>query len=670
MSDGGGKKNVVEQAGGLVRAAQLARRVFRGGIKKVLRGLRLLHPPATSYQQWMRQRLDHRRDEYLAAVQPGLFSILTPVFRPPVPYLEALAASVFAQDYAEFEWVVVDNGNDDPAVCRLLRRMARDPRVRLLSFPTNLGIAGGTRQALLHARGRFILTVDHDDVLYPDALRVVAAYVQRFPTVRLFYSDEDKLLDGRPDGPFFKPDWDPVLFTNCCYPAHLMVLDRQLALEAGAYADAEVEGAQDWDAFARLVRAGCTPVHVPEILYSWRIHEGSTASAESGAKPYTVAAQQRVVRRFVSGLSSGGEMAVQVQPNPLYGRPGMWRLAAAPRQPAPPMMALLVAAGGAAERNAGLHALGAGGCSELDVRIVSAVPPASEAGLLDTETGCLRWQWLAGIGLGCAGVLSTLNQADDASLVAVLHDDVVPVSAGWAREAAILFERFPDTVAVGAKVVQTGGAVYSAGEVFGMDGLCGSPYRGQAGDSFGMYGGLICQRSVSAIDSGFFVTRAGFLKRLLRERSGEMSRRLLGAWLGAAARREGKRVVFTPHIVVLAEALWRPRVTASFDAADFVRLHCDLLLDDPFYSPFLSLESTSGYHIAAAEERARTLVQGLSLLAGVEGKPAALRLRPARYAAVERLAGGPVAGVEEALSGQAVARARPRPATAQGGRAG
>ena len=43
----------------------------------------------------------------------------------------------------------------------------------------------------------------------------------------LVYSDEDKLRDGRHVDPFEKPDWDPVLFRNCCYIAHLCAIRRE-----------------------------------------------------------------------------------------------------------------------------------------------------------------------------------------------------------------------------------------------------------------------------------------------------------------------------------------------------------------------------------------------------------------------------------------------------------
>jgi hypothetical protein len=479
-----------------------------------------------------------------------------------------------------------------------------------------------------------VLTVDHDDVLYPDALRVVAAYVEHFPDAKLFYSDEDKLVNGRADAPFFKPDWDPVLFTNCCYPAHLMALDRQLALDFGAYSDPQVEGAQDWDAFARLVEAGHSPVHIPEILYSWRIHAASTASAESEAKPYTVAAQQRVIRRFVASAPAPDK--VEVRANPLYGRAGMWRLARRPEPFAPPLTVLLLTSGNQAHWLQALHALAETSYPDLRLQVIAPAAPTPACGQVETGHGKLTWEWLPGVGLASPSVRAAAKELDDHDLVAVLHDDLLPETADWAWEALGLFEQFPDAAAVGGKVVCADGSVWSAGEVFGMDGLTGCPYRGQSSEAFGIYGGLICQRSVSALDGGFFVARTGFLRELLEERS-SMARALLGAWLGVLARRNGRRLVLSPHIVARTRLNWRPPAASSQETLDFLRRHAAMLSDDPLYSPFLALNYAYGYHIALPHERAAALQRTLSQLAGETGSMHDLLPPRKRYAAVRRL---------------------------------
>ena len=63
------------------------------------------------------------------------------------------------------------------------------------------------------ATGDFVALLDHDDVLAPHALYMVAHAVNAYPDADVFYSDEDKLnAAGRRCDPYFKPDWNRELF--------------------------------------------------------------------------------------------------------------------------------------------------------------------------------------------------------------------------------------------------------------------------------------------------------------------------------------------------------------------------------------------------------------------------------------------------------------------------
>ena len=67
--------------------------------------------------------------------------------------------------------------------------------VRFLRSERNLGIIEGTRLCLEHAVNRYTATVDHDDLLTPDCIRVVSHALGEAGYPALAYTDEDK-LDG------------------------------------------------------------------------------------------------------------------------------------------------------------------------------------------------------------------------------------------------------------------------------------------------------------------------------------------------------------------------------------------------------------------------------------------------------------------------------------------
>src|SRR5258707_5082201 len=237
-----------------------------------------------------------------------------------------------------FEWLIHDNASSDPRTRACLAEVARHPAVKLERAAHNLGIVGGLRRCLERATGRYVLPIDHDDYLYPDALRIVGWHLARHPDAAVLYSDEDKLYGSRHCRPYFKPDWDPVLFVNHCYTAHLGAFERRRALELGVWSDPAVEGCHDWDAVMRFWQARERPVHVPEVLYGWRMHRGST-SADPHAKDFVAASQRALLGRFVAGQDHPERHALE--PNMLFPRTPNWPLRRLPRAP-PPILTLVL----------------------------------------------------------------------------------------------------------------------------------------------------------------------------------------------------------------------------------------------------------------------------------------------------------------------------------------
>jgi hypothetical protein len=68
--------------------------------------------------------------------------------------------------------------------------------------------------------------------------------------------------------------------------------------------------------------------------------------------------------------------------------------------------------------------------------------------------------------------------------------------------------------------------------------------------------------------------------------------------------RMGKQIIYSPFILEKSEPV--PE-TSEDELLRFVRVHHDLIRDDPYYSPFCSLETESPYSIVEPGERAAVL---------------------------------------------------------------
>ncbi|MCU1501764.1 MAG: putative glycosyltransferase [Ilumatobacteraceae bacterium] len=214
------------------------------------------------------------------------FSIVTPVYNPPLGAFLACAASVRAQTRADWEWCLVDDCSTRPEVVDAVAALAAvEPRIRVHHRAVNGGIVAATNDALAMARGDFVALLDHDDALVPTALADVAAMLDTPDGDRIdyLYTDEAHVLtDGRETAHFLKPDWSPERFRASMYTCHLSVLRRSVVAEIGGFRTG-FDGAQDHDLILRateqITAAGRRVAHLPRLAYHWRNVSSSVSRA-------------------------------------------------------------------------------------------------------------------------------------------------------------------------------------------------------------------------------------------------------------------------------------------------------------------------------------------------------------------------------------------------------
>jgi GT2 family glycosyltransferase len=248
-------------------------------------------------------RFRHATRSAEASRDAPLISILLPVYRAPVAYLESALTSVVDQTFPNWELCVVDDGSCSPEIEATLRSYQRaDRRVKLLLSPENVGISRATNLALDMATGEYLCLLDHDDKLTLDAIEhVTAALAGGAPDA--LYSDECKLDEhDNVHDIFCKPDWDPTLLQNFMYTGHLSVYRTQLVRDLGGFRP-EFDFSQDYDLVLRVAERTDRVAHIPRVLYGWRMIAGSAAAGgKSYARASNIAAlQSSLDRRGMDG---------------------------------------------------------------------------------------------------------------------------------------------------------------------------------------------------------------------------------------------------------------------------------------------------------------------------------------------------------------------------------
>ncbi|MFC9959554.1 CDP-glycerol glycerophosphotransferase family protein [Streptomyces nigra] len=102
------------------------------------------------------------------------FSVIVPVYKVQA-YLHECLESVLTQSYPDLELIAVDDCSPDASGEIIDEFAARDPRVRAVHLPRNRGLGPARNAGMAEATGDYLVFLDSDDTLTPDALEAVAA---------------------------------------------------------------------------------------------------------------------------------------------------------------------------------------------------------------------------------------------------------------------------------------------------------------------------------------------------------------------------------------------------------------------------------------------------------------------------------------------------------------
>ncbi|MFC9456734.1 CDP-glycerol glycerophosphotransferase family protein [Streptomyces sp. NPDC056983] len=101
------------------------------------------------------------------------FSVIVPVFRVQA-YLHECLESVLEQTFTDLELIAIDDCSPDASGTIVDEFAARDPRVRTVHLAENVGLGRARNAGLARATGDYVIFLDSDDSLTPDALHAIS----------------------------------------------------------------------------------------------------------------------------------------------------------------------------------------------------------------------------------------------------------------------------------------------------------------------------------------------------------------------------------------------------------------------------------------------------------------------------------------------------------------
>lgn len=311
----------VRANGGFIK---VARRATKGGIgfasvrAKINRALKGFYErdfqrkarDRNNYALWVKLYdtvTDEVRRKALKELRAGCpllpkISIVMPTYNTPESYLSSAIESVINQVYPNWELCICDDASSLDETKSVLEHYKRlDSRIKIRYREVNGHISAASNGALKLADGDYIALLDHDDELHAMALYHVAIAILNNASPAIIYSDEDKLNhDGSRVNPYFKPDWNYGLFLSQNMISHLGVYRSDLVRKVGGFR-LGFEGSQDYDLALRVLDAMGPDeriVHIPRVLYHWRMHAESTSMALDN-KSYAITAGEAALNQHL-----------------------------------------------------------------------------------------------------------------------------------------------------------------------------------------------------------------------------------------------------------------------------------------------------------------------------------------------------------------------------------
>jgi glycosyltransferase involved in cell wall biosynthesis len=534
-----------------------------------------------------------------------LISIVTPVYRPNIDHFKAMVNSVLQQSYTNWELILIDDFSAYEELDFLLTQYSSHPQITVIKRTTNGHISSASNDGLEVAKGSYIALLDHDDLLHRDALNAVALTLLVNPNVNILYSDEDKVNEqGDFEQAHYKPKWNPDLLFSHNYVCHLGVYKKSLIDDIGGFR-LGVEGSQDYDLLLRAVKQ-CKAqgiIHIPYVLYHWRIAQGSTALAGS-EKSYTDDAGLKALQHHFSD-----------RPN-INVEPGLLANTYKVNWPVPteePLVSIIIPTknGQALVQQCidSIFAL----TTYKNHEILLVDNQSDEKSAIDYFQQLALSKKITLIHYNHVFNYSAINNfavsKAKGDVIVLMNNDIEILSPNWLTEMVSQVSRL-EIGCVGAKLYypkkgssedngkSEAGTIQHAGVITGIGGVAGHAHKYFPNDHSGYFKRLKIVQNFSAVSAACLAVRKNVFEQVNGLNETDLTIALNDVDFCLKVQRQGYRNLWTPYAEMIHhESVSRGAEDSPEKIIRFNKEVCymkntwrEQLLVDPFYNPWLTLE--------------------------------------------------------------------------------
>jgi len=205
-------------------------------------------------------------------------SVVMPVYNA-APYLAESIGSILNQTFRDFEFIIVNDGSSDDTAFILAKYEKSDARISVY-HQENQGTAAARNRGCRLARGKYIATMDADDVSLPRRFERQIEYIEQHPDIGVLGTwickiDKNGSLRGTWCPPTNAKMLQWTLFFGVCVAAPTVLMRRQVMEKVNFYGSV-TSGVEDVDLWLRASSA-TEFGNVPEVLLKYRVWEENTS---------------------------------------------------------------------------------------------------------------------------------------------------------------------------------------------------------------------------------------------------------------------------------------------------------------------------------------------------------------------------------------------------------
>jgi glycosyltransferase involved in cell wall biosynthesis len=186
-------------------------------------------------------------------------------------YIADAIASVQRQTYSNWECIVVDDGSTDQTFDIVNAIITNDSRIKYFR-QDNQGVAAARNFGIKLSSGKYILPLDADDYLSPEYLAEASTVFEKYPNVKLVYSDT--MLFGAINGILrvSKYSFEQMLLENMIVCTAMF---RRTDFDKTNGYDPKLKNLEDWDFWISFLDSDDVVFKINRPLFFYRKKKGS-----------------------------------------------------------------------------------------------------------------------------------------------------------------------------------------------------------------------------------------------------------------------------------------------------------------------------------------------------------------------------------------------------------